>query len=195
MGPAKPRPGALTAICIIAIVLGAMGAAGGLFGMVGLLMQDTFLKIQEGFAPPWQPDEDAKAMQEFNRRLYEATGKYAPYQWVAIPLHAMVSICMIIGGILALRPGLTGRQFLTAAMIAAVPLDLGVMALGTLVQLDTLKVMGESMPTSGPPIASFMKLAGVAGLAIGVFIVLAKLVYYGWGVAILRGEKVKSWNS
>lgn len=189
MNPASARPRSLTAICILAIILGSMGAAGGLFGVLGLLLQEPLARMQEGLGPP-----DAQ-LQEFNRGMMEVNRTYAPLQWIGMPLNAVVSICLLIGGILSLRPNRSARQFLMAALIASIPLDLGLMAIGVLVQLSAVKLMEESLPNSGPPMGSFMRVAGMAWMAFGLLMVLAKLVYYGWGVAALRSEKVRNWNS
>lgn len=189
MTPGNPRPAALTTICIIAIVLGSLGTAAGVFGVLGLLLQDFVTELQEGF------ERQDPQVQQLNRKMAEITRQYAPLHWIAMPLNAVVSLCLLIGGIMSLRPNRSARQFLMAALVASIPLDLGLMAIGALVQLETMKIVEESMPTSGPPMGPFMRVAGMAGLVVGFLLVLAKLFYYGWGVAVLRSAKVRAWDS
>ena len=141
--PAR-RPGALTAICVIAIVLGTMGfMSSGMKGL-NLLVGKPLQELMSSFGGA-QNQEMAKAQEEMNEAIWEVADRF----WIPNALLAsaqfVLAIALIFGGIKALKLQAIGRKVLLAACCFLAVFEIVNVGLTSLVQIEMMPIMEVHM--------------------------------------------------
>ncbi len=183
------RPGGLKPVCVIAITLGSMGLAGALFGVVSQVAQPRLKMPGEG--PKF---EELNA--EFERRLRELSREMSPYYWGLLPFAVAASALLLAGGIMGLKS--RGWGVLNAAFGGSLVVDLASAIIGGLTQSKSMELLQwhqkELSALRGSPSeipgAMFVPLMIMLTMVGGWLI--AKTVYYVWGLIYLRKTAVRA---
>lgn len=203
------RPGALTAICVIAIVLGAMAILGSLGGLVSLATQPMIEKM----AARQQAGQPAQAV-ELNQKFQKAVqAVYNRHKGLIVGINAVnlaFGLSLLIGGILAIRLSPKSRAFLAVVFTSAIIFEIVAASILVPTQLEVGKITTEWMPrimeASIPPgqpqnaqVARQVAQAGAAiakasvfvGIAVTAGFALAKVIFYCIAVCYLGRENIR----
>lgn len=196
------RPGALTAIAIIAISLGTLGACGGVFGIGGLLIQGPLEESQrrmlEGSGVPTEQLEAQRAAQE---HMTAVQREWMPFSLTHASLNVIASALLLVAGIMLFRTSRSAPTIFLAAVALNLLVDVGGGVLGILVQQDMQEAMAMMMTSAAPPGADpqfermfegIVRASAWTGVCFAVVWMLAKLGYYVWGVLYLRRPQVRA---
>ena len=195
------RPGALTAVCVIAIVLGALGLFGALISCGGLAFRGRMQQLVTMGGPPGAGDEAAE-IQQMQDDIAAVQGKYLAFNVGFVAAHFVVAASLLAGGILTLAMRPAGRTVLVSVCGAAIVFELVRAVFQTIVQMETAAVMtphfeelmakGGGGGPSADLMVNAMRVGVFIGLALGIGFVLAKIVYYSISLVYLRKPHVKA---
>jgi hypothetical protein len=193
------RPGALTAICVIAIVLGAMGLLGALVGCGNLVLG---AQIQQVFSSSTSPvaDDQVDQIQEMKEEMIAVQGNYVAFNVFFVSLGFFVAAALLTGGSMALSLRPAGRTLLAAACAAAVVFELLRAVLDTIVKMEMFAVMtqhfeeliGQGGGAAGGNPELVIKTVAYVGLALGLGFALTKVVFYLISFVYLRKPQVRA---
>jgi hypothetical protein len=197
----RGRPGALTAICVLAIVFGALGLLGGVAGLASQLFSS---RIQEavvaGQAGATGPAADIR--KDMITRTTEITKKYSPIMIPLAIVKILVEGALLVGGILALGFKPSGRSLLAGVLLAALILDAIQFVPTFMAQREAQAVAAELMPQimaaqTGPnstpmpfDMSSMMSGIGTITLVLGLAWLAVKIVLYILGMRYLKRPDV-----
>ena len=196
------RPGALTAICVIAIILGGLG----LLTSVGGLVSQIFLPwIQSTFSTPATGSGPMQVQAEMQGEMNQVGSKFRAVNIVLAAAQLPLTICLLAGGIMALNGKRLGRKILAGACLAAIAFVVAHTVVAMIVQWQTVGVMSRFMPKmiAAQPgganvqqaeqmVTTIMSISGYVGMAIVGAIALTKLIYYGLSVAYLNRQSTRA---
>jgi hypothetical protein len=189
--PAKKMSSGAKAICIIALILGVMGMAKAVLGGVGLVVGS---QAQQMFSPP-QPDKRLKEMQEeMQAEMNAIADRFLPFSIARVIFHLIVATLLVVGGIIMLKSN--SPTTLIAASALAIFFEIGRAILDTTVQMQIIPVMSrfiERMGNMGPDVPGglpkFITYFSYIMMVLGLFFVLAKIIFYVISVFVLRKSK------
>jgi len=196
--------GWLKAICIIAIVLGSLGLLNALASTAGLIFGR---QIQNAFSTSFQQDEP-EAMRDAEEQMYAELqtiqDRFFAISAILIPVHVIVALALLVGGIQCLRRVPPGRRVLLGGCYAAIPFEITRAVVEALIQFESWAVTSRCMPEmmeagggNAPPqmaefVMTFAKAGMVVGLVMGLVWVTLKLVFYIAAVRHLRKPEVRA---
>ena len=192
MATTMPRPGGLTALCIISIVLGALGLFAGLSRCVAL----AFPRQLQAAVANLQPDEEAAQLQqEIADETNELMRQHVVRNWVlAVGRLAMV-VGLLLGGIWSL--GLKRRGRTTLLVVFAVGIVLEIAQIWPMLEDReiTAKTLQRTMqaqmekqprPKTPPGFDASMKVMGqvvaTVQLVVMAALLLGKCGFYAFGL-------------
>lgn len=185
------RPRWYTFYCIMAIVLGALGASNALFGIGGVFVGQFF----EGrSAVPVNAAQNMKEMIEIQNEMVgemrSVNNRFYYFLLATNILHLLIGIALLVAGVRALSMTVAGAKLLGLVFVVTSVVDLGRLALGILLQMETGQIMqkhyGPLLEKSQMPYSSYVSSSMVyligAGICIGVVWTIFKLWLYlsGW---------------
>lgn len=187
--PAAVRPGALTAICVLAIILGSLGLLFACFGVGGLLLQD---QLSELGATGRQSPSD-KQLEEIQKTINEVQKKYTTVNLAVTVVHFPVAILLIVGGIQALKLRAGGRKMLFAALIGALVFEVARGVVTAIVQVATIGAANvEIRKLSGGNSAAMFQTIMYLTIGCTGALLLAKLILYGWAATYVNKPSIRS---
>lgn len=182
-GPVKP--GALTAVCVIAIVLGIMGTLAVCIGGVGLAANSA-MQGMITVSPNATPFD--KAQVELQQEMMSINTRHLPAVIVLLVAQLAVSPLLIAGGVKALRMQHSGRRLLIYAFVAVIIFEVVRTAFQLYLQMQMLPLYDEMamrLAREGgntPQVEIFQRVgkgAAMAGVVFMIFWGAVKLVLYG----------------
>lgn len=196
------RPTALTVICVIGLCLAGIGLMVFCLSSAQLALfsafSDAILTLFSSFMPPQQAQQQ--------RELIEATQavarRWLPVQIGLLALHLATIVLLAVGCIKGLRLSRGGHQWLVAAMICGIGLELARLYPNVAIQRETEAVTMRHMNQAlqgqrgTPPQARAMMTSmvqfsrGVGLLFIGGMLLL-KLGFYGGSLWYVLKPDVK----
>jgi hypothetical protein len=192
-GPVKP--GALTAVCVIAIVLGIMGVLAVCIGGAGLAASST-LQGMLTVGPNATPFD--KAQIELQQEMMAINGRYLPIAVVLLGVQLVVSPLLIVGGVKALSMQHSGRRLLIYAFIAVIIFEVVRTAFQLYLQMQMLPLYDEMamrLAREGgntPQVEMFQRIgkgSAMFGVVFLIFWGAVKLVLYGLSARYLSLPK------
>ena len=181
----NPRPGGVTAVCIIAILLGSLGLLVSLFGVAALVVGQE--RIQ-GMMPKPQGENEARAQLEMNDALNAVTNPLKPLTTTLMVLEILASSGLIVGSVMTLGLKEQGRKLLRNVLLLSIPLEIARSVVGAYVSTAVAEVNGKFMPmlVAGQPNGNKMpadfgeniaKIGMIVGLAWAAIWLLANLAF------------------
>lgn len=137
-GPLKP--GAVTAVSVLAIVLGVLGLLTVCGGGVGLIA-NTALQGMMTVPPNATPMQ--KAQIELNQEIMGLTQRYLPLTLVFLGAQLVLAPMLIYGGVKTLRMDHAGRRFLIYTFLALIAFEVIRTAFQFYLQLQMLPLYDE----------------------------------------------------
>ncbi|HVX11793.1 MAG TPA: hypothetical protein VHC22_11480 [Pirellulales bacterium] len=198
--PITPRPGGLTALCILVIVLGALGILTGLMGILGAVFQD---KMQATVAQlqPAGDKQAARIQEQINQETRDFQAKHVIRNGILLAVRLLIAGCLLTGGIFSLRLHPFGRKTLLAAFAAGIVFEI-VMVWPTVEAIPlTQRAMQLSMEAQqqGPNAADMKAMLRVMGKAITALqialiaaMLLVKCGLYAFGLRYLTRPRIAS---
>lgn len=196
----RRRPGALTALAVIAIVLGSLTGLGGLQKMGGLAFQEALNQLGRIPDDPRATPEQRERLvrqRELQDEMQHVQRSWNPVNWVVAPTSVLFGACLIIGGVLCIKLSRTGRKLLIGTCLAGIAFDLGRGAADVLMTMQISRVMQDHMEsmTAGSPggdmATGMMGAAMGMGLAFSGAWVALKVGYHLWGVIYLTRRPIE----
>jgi hypothetical protein len=201
-GPSKPpKPGYLSALCIISLVLGCLGALrGGCVAVSSATGGPPFQRQNQG---QQMPPELRAAMEKFEAEGKAIDARYSPINKAMIVLQALIGVAMAIGAVMVLqskRPGdwvLRGAfaATLLASVVHMVPFTMQMLEMGPLMN----KVSEEIKQGGGGQDAAMAQgvIIGISammygGICVAAFWLLIKLGLFGHGIYYLGKPNVQA---
>ena len=183
------KPSGLQAVAIIAIALGIMGFFGGAMGLVTLL-------INPKNSAPNQNPKLQELNAEFESRMETLTRQTRPVTKMALP--GMMLLCMLLAGAGIASFKLQGLNFFRVTLGANLVGDAIWASYGILMQLKTTSLMTWYFQECGKvtempaALATGMQFGMYTGIFFGGGWLLAKIVYYIWGLVYLGTQPVRA---
>ena len=196
------RPGALTAICVIAIILGGFG----LLSSLGGLVSQIFLPwIQSTFSTPATGSGPLQVQAEMQSEMNQVGSRFRAVSIVLSAAQLPLTICLLAGGIMSLSGKRQGRKILAGACLAAIAFVVAHAIVTMIIQWQTVGVMSRFMPkliASQPGggnvqqaeqmASTIVSISGYIGMAMVGAIALVKLIYYGLSAAYLNRQSTRA---
>lgn len=175
------RPGALTAICVLALLLGGLGIV---FGLGGFVL--TELGVGGG------PTGD-KEMDKIKKTVDEVQSQYLGISIAMALIHVPVALLLVLGGVQGLRLRPSAGVLLFAAFVGAIVFEIARAAAYTVVQLATIDAVNDEIHLlSGDGASATFKAIMYATMGCSGVYLTGKLVLYGWAAFYVRKPKVRS---
>jgi hypothetical protein len=202
---APSRPGALTAVAVIALVLGILGFFSSCLAVVMLPMQTQFQAALGGIAPGPSASPIERQQYEMQVALAAMNQEYIVPQMVIAAAHIILAACMIIGATLVLRGRERGRAFLIYTVLIVIVFELLRTAFAVFLQLQMLPVYDEfvnrmareaTASSADQTILWITRMMKGVMLAVVVFAVawpLAKIIIYGLSARYLSGDVAREY--
>lgn len=194
-----PRPGGLTAICIIAIVLGVLGtlsgAAKGFNVLFGAQMQQAFGSMGG------VTEEQKQAQQDMNSALVAEMARYRLANGILCIAQLALCIALLVSALKTLKLKAAGRQLFFYVCCFLLVYEIGQFVVFVFQQLSIAPIMELYMPQmmkgpDGEDIAggAFGKVIARMSIIVGVVTqcawTLMKLVFYSIAIRYLLKSKV-----
>jgi hypothetical protein len=211
-GAPRQRPGGLTAVCVIAIVLGGLGLCSSLFGLAAIAFQDKIEKFtmqqpQMPTMPQGAPNgalkqqlEMQQKMQKMQKAMQEKTMEVGHrYRGINIGttlLNLLFAASLLIGGIMAMKLNPAGRTFLVAVFVAVIVFEVVRVGITVSMQLDIAAAMSSAFKDVANDqaitvFATAMKFGTYVGMAFGIGLALAQVVFYVIGASYLGRANIR----
>ena len=141
----RPRPGGLTAICVIAIVLGGLGLASSLMTLASLAARPWLQQTIAGSMPPQRSQKLRDAQLAMQEQIETVNRRYETLNWGFGLANLAVSAALLAGGIMALRRRPKARKFLIAVLAVTILVEVLRAVVHVVMQLAMMPVIAESM--------------------------------------------------
>lgn len=202
-GVAKPpKPGYLSALCIISLILGCLGALRG--GCVAISSATGGPPFQRQNQGQNMPPELKAAMEKFEAEGKAIDARYSGINKAMIVVQALVGIAMAIGAGMVLaskRPGdwiLRGAfsASLLASLVHMIPFTMQMLEMGPLINDVSAEVKqaggggADAAVVQGVMIG--MSIAMYGGICFGTLWLLIKLGLFGHGIYYLGKPNVQA---
>jgi hypothetical protein len=186
----NPRPGWLSAVCVVAIVLGGLGLMTSLLGAAGTI----FAPQVQAWTQKWtekmtqgrgQPPGIQEMQEKMQAKVLEVQARWRAANLAVVAANLVLSSCLLFGGIKAMQLSPAGRTVLLFTF-GAIILFHGLRMIPNIgMQLATADVMNNIMNIS-------MK-AGIAfSIAWMVMIELVQVTAYALGIWYLRRPHIRA---
>ncbi|MEX0819447.1 MAG: hypothetical protein WD070_07630 [Pirellulaceae bacterium] len=193
------RPGALTAICIIAIVLGVLGILSGTAKGVNVLFGAEMQQAFGAFGAANNAQQQVQ--QEMNDALAAEMNRFRLVNAITCVAQLGLCIALVYSGIKTLGLKDAARRLMLGICIALLVYEIGQFVVFMLQQLSIAPIMEVYMPRlmkgpNGEDIggAKFGQIIARMSIIVGVVTqcvwTLIKLVFYAIAIRTLRKDKI-----
>jgi hypothetical protein len=187
------KPGALTAVAVMALVLGILGMLVSCMSVATLPFQSQLQNLNTA---------GSKVQVEMNQAIAKVQNRYLAGTMSFAVLHLVVATCLVIGGVMVLQGKPSGRTFLLYTLLAVIVFEILRTILVLVIQLECLPVIDGYMDklgedpaagggrTLGPGFARMMKGFMIFGLVVAMVWPLIKVIVYAISARYLSSPRM-----
>lgn len=193
------RPTALTVVCVLAIVLAVLISMTSASAAVIMPFQKAFAAM---FAPPPTipngqtptPQQEMQQVQSDMQRQAAAVSE--KFFWILMPLcitQVIVSIWMIVAAVRTLSLSQAGRASFVNTLFTAIFLEALFAIPHILTQIEMQPItatLGEKMGKLQPGLDIVMKVSVIAGVVLGICMIILRVGFYAYALTYLRREEI-----
>jgi hypothetical protein len=181
--PPGYRPGALTAVCIIAIVLGCMGILAALSSFAASLGANQIQQWQAQMGTAGNSADVRDLQAEMNAKSLAIVNRFRLVNVAMSVFQFALAAMLLAGGIKALGMKEPGRKLLRAACGVAILYELSHAVPHTLMQLENMALMEDYLPRvmeASAPSGQARQMGEFARMMTRFSLIMGWVIFFGW---------------